>query len=108
MRAKSGEKGGEWLRRKSRNDKWNAKTKRIDSEQTDTLEHCRLRRRQSENRGQDRPNAGCPAESEGKPHKIGAPQADRLRNRKPLLPLEPGNRRNAEKMQTHRHDSEAG
>ncbi len=68
MRAKTGKKGGEGLDRDCGNNKGNPEAERIHRQQTDTLENCRLRRRQSEHRGKDWSDARRPAECKGKTH----------------------------------------
>ena len=74
---------------KRRDDERHAEAERIDREHAGALRHGRFRRRDREDRGEDRADARRPAERKGKPHQIGAPQADRLGDFKPLLAHQP-------------------
>ena len=78
MGAKAHQEGGERLDRERRDDERHAEPERIDREQAGALRHRRLRRRDRQDRRQDRTDARRPAEREGEPHHIGAPQPDRL------------------------------
>ena len=66
---------------------------RIDRQHAGALGHRLLRRRDREDRGEDRTDAGRPAEREGEPHQISAPQPDRLGDGEALLAHQPGDRR---------------
>ena len=57
---------------------------------------------------ENRPDARRPAERERQAHHIGAPQADRLRHRQPALLHQERDRRDAEEMQPHDDDDDAG
>ncbi len=61
-----------------------------------------------QDRREDRPDAGRPAERKGQPHHIGAPQPDRLRHRQALLPHQNADPRQPEEMQAHDDDDDAG
>ena len=108
MGAEAREERGERLDRERRDDERHAEAERIDREHAGALGHRRLGRRNGEDRGEDRPDARRPAEREGKPHQISAPQADRLGDIEALLAHQPGDRRQPEKMQTHDDDGDAG
>ena len=51
---------------------------------------------------------GVQPNANAKPHHIGAPQPDRLRHLQPLLPVQQRDRRQAEEMQPHDDDDDAG
>ena len=75
----------ELLDHEGRDQEGNAEAGGIDREQARALRHRRFRRGHRQDRGEDRADAGRPAEGEGEPHHIGAPQADRLgRGQAPL------------------------
>ena len=86
----------------------NAEAERIDREHAGALRHRLLRRRDRQDRGEDRADARRPAEREGKPHQIGAPQPDGLGDLEPLLAHQQADRGQAEEMQTHDDDGDAG
>ena len=104
----TGEEGGERFHRQRRHDERHAQPERIDRQHAGAFGHGGLRRRDREDRGEDRADARRPAERKGKSHQIGAPQADRLGDFKPLLAHQPGDRGNAEELQTHDDDGDAG
>src|SRR5205814_135067 len=57
--------------------------------------------------GKDRPDARCPAERKGEPHRIGAPQPDRLRHLHSLFAKQHPDAEDAEEMQPHDGDGDA-
>src|ERR1700733_860116 len=108
MSTKARQKRGEGFDRKRGNEKRYSKAERINGEEARALGDRRLGRSDREDRGKDRPDARGPAHREGKPHQIGAPQADRLGDGTAVLAHQPGDRRQPKKMQTHNDDADAG
>ena len=103
-----GDEGRAGLDREGGEQERNAEPGRIDREQHRALGDRLLRRRHGEDRGEDRPDAGRPAEREGEPHGIGAPQPDRPRHRGALLEHQEGEAGEPEKVQPHDDDGDAG
>src|SRR5260370_2897596 len=77
--------GGGGVDGEGRDEERNAEPSGVYGEQAGALRDRLLGRRYGQDRGQDRPDAGRPAEREGEPHRIGAPQPDRPRHRGSLL-----------------------
>ncbi len=61
----------------------------------------------AENRGEDRSDAGRPAEGEGQSHHISAEEAERLLHLRALFTIEQADLEEAEKVQPHRDDDHA-
>ena len=98
----------ERLDREGRDQKRDAEAERIDREQARALGDRRLGCRDREDHREDRPDARRPAEREGEPHHIGAPQADRLRRPRRASRGTSARSRHAEEMQPHHDDDDAG
>ena len=108
MGAKARQEGGERLDGECGEDERQPEAERIDRKQPGALGDGCLRSRDREDRRQDRPDAGRPAEREGEPHHIGAPKPDRLCHVDPRLPVQEGDRGEPEEMQAHDDDGDAG
>ena len=86
----------------------NAEAERIDRQQAGALGDRLLGRRHRQNGGEDRPDAGRPAEGKGQADHVGAPQPHGLGHLQPLLPVQQRDRRDAEEVQAHDDDDDAG
>src|SRR5690606_14974476 len=97
----AGKKSGEQER--------NPDSERIDRQQAGAPRGRSLRTGNEQDRRQHRPDTGRPAEGEGEPHDVGADQAGRLPvNLDARLAIEQRDTEDAEKMQAHDHDDDAG
>src|SRR5215468_2542576 len=108
VRAKAREESGKRLDRKRGDDERQAEPKRVDGKQARALGDRGLRCRDGEDCRQDRPDARRPAEREGEPHHIRTPQPDWLCNVNARLPVQESDRREAEEVQPHDDDGDAG
>jgi two-component sensor histidine kinase len=99
---------GKLLDHEGRDQERDAEPGGVNREQAGALGDGRLRRGDRQDRRQDRPDAGCPAEREGQPHDIGAPQPDGPRDRQPPVPHQQRDPRQPEEVQPHDHDHDAG
>ena len=81
---------------------------RIDREQARALGHRRLRSRDRKDGGEDRADAGRPAERKSEPHHIGAPETGGLCDLGALFAHQPAELECAEEMQPHHDDRDAG
>jgi two-component sensor histidine kinase len=102
------EQRGELFDHQGRDKKGDAKAGGIDREQPRALCHRRLGRSHREDGGEDRADAGCPAERKRQSHHIGPPQADGLGDGQPPFPHQEADPRQPEEMQAHGDDDDAG
>ena len=95
------------LDRERRQQEWNAQAERNKPKAGRRPFHRLLGRRDREDRGQDRTDAWRPAESEGKPHHIGAPEPDGL-SPSPSFSASTANSNQAKEVQAHDDDGDTG
>jgi hypothetical protein len=106
--AETRQKHRERLYREGGDDKRNTKAERVDCEQARAFAYRLLGRGNGQDRGQDRADAWRPAECERETNQIGPPKSDRLCDFKSLLPMQQGDWCNAEEVQTHNDNDNAG
>ncbi|SPP96842.1 protein of unknown function [Bradyrhizobium vignae] len=102
------EQRGELFDHQRGDQKGNAEARGVDREQAGALRHRGFRRGDREDRGEDRTDARRPAEGESEAHDIGAPEADGLGDRQPSLAHQKADARQAQEVQAHDDDDDAG
>ena len=93
---------------KRREEEGDAEAGRVDGKQRRAAPDAGLGAGDGEDRGEDRADAGRPAEGEGEPHHIGAPDVDGFRRAEPRLAIEEADPEQAHEVQAHDDDRDAG